>query len=181
MRHSPVLGNSTLLRRTSALAAAAVATLVLAGCGSDETPVAEDPAAETTTAVPTTSAPVEPTDPAPTQTSAPADTPAPDPDALITLDTPADGATVSGSFDASGTANSPEANVPWTILDGSGQKVLHGHFTAEGWMDKLYPYAGSVDVSTLAPGSYTFEVRVDDPSGGEGKPPQKVTRSITVQ
>jgi hypothetical protein len=177
-----VLGNSTLLRRTSALAAAAVAALVLAGCGNDDTtPVAEDPAAETTTAAPTTTAPVEPTEPAPTETSAPAETPTPDADTLITLDAPADGATVTGSFDASGTANSPEANVPWAVLDGTGKKVLHGYFTAEGWMDKLYPYAGSVDVSSLAPGSYTFEVRVDDPSGGEGKPPQKVTRSIAVQ
>jgi hypothetical protein len=180
MRNSPVLGTSTLLRRTSALAGAALVTvLALAGCGDDATPVAEDPAAETTPAAPTTSAPAEPTEPA--TTSAPPETATPDPDALITLDQPADGAAVSGSFDANGTANSPEANVPWVIRDGSGKKVLDGYFTAEGWMDKLYPYAGTVDVSSLAPGSYTFEVRIDDTSDGEGKPAQKVSRSITVQ
>lgn len=184
MRNSPVLGNSTLLRRTSVLAAAAVASLALAGCAdSDGSPVAEEPAPETSSAAATSSAAVEPSE-TPTETpstSTPAATEAPDADTLITLETPADGATVSGSFDVKGTANSPEANVPWRLLDASGAKVQKGHFTAEGWMDKLYPYAGTVDVSKLAPGAYTFEVSVDDPSGGEGKPAQKVARPITVQ
>ena len=178
MRNSPVLRDSTLVRRTSAVAVAAVAALALGGCGSDEPSTAQDPAAETTSAAPTTSAPASPTE-SPTATpteSAPAAG-----DTLITLDAPAEGATVSGTFDAKGTANSPEANVPWRILDASGAKVLDGFFTAEGWMDKLYPYAGPVDVSSLAPGTYTFVVSIDDPSGGEGKPAQKVSRSITVQ
>jgi hypothetical protein len=184
MRNSPVLGNSTLLRRTSLLAAAALTALALTACGGtdDTTNVADDPAADPTTSAPTTSAPAEPTETPAATTSAPPESASPAAgDALITLDTPADGATVSGSFDAKGTANSPEANVPWRIFDASGKKVLHGHFTAEGWMDKLYPYAGSVDVSKLAAGTYTFEVAIDDPSGGEGKPAQKVDRSITVQ
>lgn len=185
MRNSPVLGNSTLLRRTSVLAAAALTTLALAGCASSSgnDSVAQDPATETTTSTaPTSSAPVEPTETPSTSSSAPTQTATPvSADTLITLDTPTDGETVSGSFDVKGTANSPEANVPWRILDAGGHKVLHGYFTAEGWMDKLYPYAGTVDVSKLAPGSYTFEVSVDDPSGGEGKAPQKVDRSITVQ
>jgi len=188
MRNSPVLGNSTLLRRASVLAAAAVATFALAACGDDTTTtVADDPGTETSSAAPTTSAPVQPSEtpstsaPASTSAAATSSTSPVSEDTLITLDAPADGATVSGSFDASGTANSPEANVPWRILDANGKKVLHGHFTAEGWMDKLYPYAGTVDVSTLSAGSYTFEVSIDDPSGGEGKAPQKVDRAITVQ
>jgi hypothetical protein len=188
MRNSPVLANSTLLRRTSVLAAAAVATLALAACGTDDTTttVADDPAtsAAPTSSAPASSAPAEPTETPSTASSSAAATSSTSPvgeDTLITLDAPADGATVAGSFDASGTANSPEANVPWRILDASGKKVLHGHFTAEGWMDKLYPYAGPVDVSSLGAGSYTFEVSIDDPSGGEGKAPQKVDRAITVQ
>jgi hypothetical protein len=163
-----------------------VASLALAGCAdSDGSDLAEDPAPETSSAAATTSVPAEPaetpTDTPTETTSAPAETQSPDADTLITLETPADGTTVSGSFDVAGTANSPEANVPWRILDAPGAKVQRGHFTAEGWMDKLYPYAGTVDVSKLAAGSYTFEVSIDDPSGGEGKPPQKVTRVIVVQ
>ena len=182
MRNSPVLGNSTLLRRTSLLAAAAVASLALAGCGdSGGDAVAEDPATEATSAAPTTSAPVEPSE-TPTETASSSDpTESPAADTLITLETPADGTQVSGSFDVKGTANSPEANVPWRLLDASGAKVRKGHFTAEGWMDKLYPYAGTVDVSKLAAGTYSFEVSVDDPSGGEGKPPEKVTATVIVQ
>lgn len=159
--------------------AALLAALALAGC-SDEGSVAEDPA-ETSSApsepteVETTessSAPAEPTSSAPSTPSA---------DTLITLETPAEGATVSGSFEARGTANSPEANVPWQILAAGGAVALEGFFTAEGWMDALYPYAGTVDVSTLAPGEYVFRVSIDDPSGGEGNPPQSVERHITVQ
>jgi hypothetical protein len=184
MRNSPVLIGSTLVRRTSLLAAAGLTALTLAACGNDDdSSVAQDPAAESTSAAPTTSAPVDPSASASDAATSPAATESSTPDAAknITLDTPADGAAVTGSFQAAGTANSPEANVPWRILDGSGKKVLAGHFTAEGWMDKLYPYAGKVDVSRLAAGTYTFEVAVDDPSGGEGKTPEKVTRSITVQ
>jgi hypothetical protein len=182
MRNSPVLGSSTLLRRTSVLAAAAVASLAIAGCAdSDGNAVAEDPAPETSSAAATTSAPVEPSETPTETTSAPAETETPDADTLITLEAPADGATVSGSFDVKGTANSPEANVPWRLLDGTGAKVQKGHFTAEGWMDKLYPYAGTVDVSKLPAGTYTFEVSIDDPSGGEGKPPQKVSATVVVQ
>lgn len=99
----------------------------------------------------------------------------------ITLAQPAEGAAVTGSFVASGKANSPEANVPWQVQDASGKAVLHGAATAKGWMDKLYPWQAKVDVSKLPPGTYTFVARTDDPSGGEGKPPEKVGATIKVQ
>lgn len=148
----------------------------LTGCGSSGNNVAEDPA---------TSAPTSASTPATSGSSPDAptsdDSSASPADVLITLDEPADGAAVSGSFTVSGTANSTEANVPWRVVDASGKKVLEGAFTADGWMDKLYPYRGSVDVSSLAPGTYTFVVQVDDESDGESStPPQKVSRTITV-
>lgn len=161
--------------RGAAAAGLLVVAFALTGCGSSGT-VADDPA----TTASTMSAAASSQAASPGAPTSEASVPAPG-DVLITLDEPANGAAVSGSFKASGTANSNEANVPWRILDASGTKVLDGSFTADGWMDKLYPYTGSVDVSTLKPGTYTFVVQVDDESDGEAStPPQKVSRSITV-
>ena len=101
--------------------------------------------------------------------------------ALVSITAPEEGAVVSGSFTASGVANSNEANVPWQIKRGD-KVVKSGFSTAEGWMDKLYPWTSEpIDVSGLAPGEYTFVAMTDDPSGGEGFGPQVDTRSITVR
>ena len=49
-------------------------------------------------------------------------------------------------------------------------------------MDKLYPWETAVDVSGLAPGTYTFVALTDDPSGGaEGAGPTYDTRTIVVE
>ncbi|QIG42729.1 hypothetical protein G5V58_07980 [Nocardioides anomalus] len=101
--------------------------------------------------------------------------------ALVNITEPAEGATVSGTFTASGVANSFEATVPWQIRDGSGQKVQEGFATAEGWGDKLYPWQAPVDVSALAPGTYTFVASTDDAADGEGAGPTEDTKTITVQ
>jgi len=108
---------------------------------------------------------------------------APDVDvlALVNVTEPAQGSTVADTFTASGVANSFEATVPWEIRDADGKQVLDGFATAEGWMDKLYPWESPVDVSALAPGTYTFVAMTDDPSGGEGKGPTEDTKTITVQ
>lgn len=158
----------------------------LTGCGSSGNTLAQDPGTQaptgTSSTAPSSSAPSS-SSPAAPETSASSTESAAQPRAagtLITLDEPTDRASVSGTFKASGMANSPEANVPWQILDSHGAKVLNGAFTAEGWMDKLYPFHGSVDVSSLAPGSYTFVVSISDQSDGEGTPPQKVSRAISV-
>lgn len=100
--------------------------------------------------------------------------------ALVNVTTPEQGSSVSGSFTASGVASSFEANVPWEIRDGS-EVVASGFATAEGWMDKLYPWSTEVDVSDLAPGEYTFVAMTDDPSGGEGGGPFVDTKSITIR
>ena len=101
--------------------------------------------------------------------------------AHVNLTTPEEGATVSGSFTAEGRASSFEATVPWQIRDGDGKVVQEGFTTAEGWIDKLYPFTAEVDVSKLAPGSYTFVALTDDPSGGEGGGPHEDTRTIVVE
>jgi hypothetical protein len=103
--------------------------------------------------------------------------------ALVNVTTPEEGATVSGTFTASGASSSFEATTPWEIREGGadGKVVMDGFATAEGWMDKLYPWESEVDVSDLPAGEYTFVAMTDDPSGGEGAGPTVDTKSITIQ
>jgi Immunoglobulin-like domain of bacterial spore germination len=100
--------------------------------------------------------------------------------AFVNVTEPAEGASVSGTFTASGVANSFEATVPWEIRDQDGKKVLDGFATAEGWGDHLYPWESQVDLSGLPPGTYTFVALTDDPSDGEGAGPTEDTKTITV-
>jgi hypothetical protein len=101
--------------------------------------------------------------------------------ALVNVTTPEEGQEVSGTFTAEGVANSFEATVPWEVRDESGAKVLDGFATAEGWADKLYPWKSDVDVSSLAPGTYTFVAMTDDPSEGEGGGPTEDSKTIVVK
>ena len=101
--------------------------------------------------------------------------------AFMNVTTPEEGATVSGSFTAEGVGSSFEATVPWEVRDESGTAVVEGFTTAEGFIDKLYPWTAEVDVSGLAPGTYTFVAMTDDPSDGEGAGPTEDTKTIVVQ
>ena len=59
---------------------------------------------------------------------------------LVSITAPEQGAVVSGdTLEASGVGSSFEANLLWEIRQGD-QVVLDGFATAEGWMDKLYPW-----------------------------------------
>lgn len=172
-----------LSRVPAAALVAALTVTALAGCGEDpidevgsDAPASEATPEETTSEpTATESTPAESTEPTATSTNVRTSD-------NITLRKPAEGATVSGSFTAAGKANSPEANVPWQVRDADGTVVVEGFATAEGWMDKLYPWRTKVDVSELAPGSYTFVAMTEDPSGGaEGKGAEEVSASITVE
>ncbi len=101
---------------------------------------------------------------------------------LVSVTAPEQGATVTGdTLEASGVASSFEATVPWEIRQGD-EVVLDGFATAEGWMDKLYPWETSIDVSGLEAGDYTFVARTDDPSGGaEGAGAEEDTKDFTLQ
>lgn len=84
----------------------------------------------------------------------------------VNLTTPEEGQEVTGTLDVEGVSNSNEANVPWLIEDSAGTDVASGAITAMGWMgEKLFPFRDSIDVSSLDPGTYTFIVMTDDPSG----------------
>ena len=72
------------------------------------------------------------------------------------------------------------------IKKGDTVKVIAGRdkgfATADGWMDKLYPWTTQVNVSKLAPGTYTFVAMTYDPSGGaEGAGPTEDTKTIIVK
>lgn len=101
--------------------------------------------------------------------------------ALVNITEPAEGSAVSGTFTATGRASSFEATVPWVLENAAGKEVLRGFSNAEGWVDKLYPWETSVDVSALKPGRYTFVARTDDPSNGEGGGPTEDTKRITIE
>jgi hypothetical protein len=101
--------------------------------------------------------------------------------ALVSVSSLSDGETVNDRFVVSGVANSFEATVPWEVRQGD-QVVAKGSATADGWMDKLYPWTTTVNVSKLAPGTYTFAAMTDDPSGGaEGAGPTEDTKTIVVK
>lgn len=102
--------------------------------------------------------------------------------ALVSLSDPAEGAVVTGEvLTVTGVASSFEATVPWRVLR-DGVAVRRGIFTATGWVDRLHPFRGTIDVSGLAPGRYLLEVSTSDPSGGaEGAAPFRDTRGFEVR
>lgn len=101
--------------------------------------------------------------------------------ALVNITTPEEGATASATLSVEGVASSFEATVPYAVLDSTGTEVVSDFATAEGWVDKLYPFTAEVDISTLEPGTYTFVARTDDPSGGEGPGAFEDTKTFTVE
>ncbi|WP_435771100.1 Gmad2 immunoglobulin-like domain-containing protein [Nocardioides sp. SYSU DS0651] len=101
--------------------------------------------------------------------------------ALVDVTEPTEGATVGETFTANGRASSFEGTVVWEVLDEDGAVVLNGFAQADGWVDRLYPWETQVSTTSLAPGSYTFVARTDDPSDGEGSGPTEDTKRITVR
>jgi len=103
--------------------------------------------------------------------------------ALVNLSDPSEGQQVSGTLHVTGVACTFEATVPWQLLQGT--KVVDTNaFMAEQGCDgvKLYPFAGDVDLSGLASGTYVLRIQEDDPSGGaEGAGPSSDTRTIVVE
>jgi hypothetical protein len=102
---------------------------------------------------------------------------------LMSIGYPREHSVVSGTFTASGENNGNEATMTWRIEDASGTVVREGFATAEGWMgERLFPWqTDPIDVSDLAPGTYTFVAANPDMSAGEGFPPDTDTRSIIVE
>lgn len=97
--------------------------------------------------------------------------------ALVQIDYPREGETVSSPLTVEGEAAAFEANVPWRVLDDSGVEVETGAtMTSEG--QTFAPFSFEVE---LEPGTYLVEISEDDPSGGEGGTPTTDTRTVTVE
>lgn len=99
---------------------------------------------------------------------------------LVNVTMPEEATVVGDTFTATGVASSFEGNVPWEVRRG-GEVVLDGFATADGYLDRLYPWSAEVDVSRLDPGTYTFVAMTSDPSGGEGGGPTEDTKTIRVE
>ena len=98
----------------------------------------------------------------------------------MSLTTPTEGQEVSGSFRASGLNNAFEATAGWQIWRGD-EVVLQGSTLAAGaYEERLFPWHDRIDVSGLAPGTYTFLARNDDPTD-DGIGAATDTRTIVVR
>lgn len=100
----------------------------------------------------------------------------------MNITTPEQGATVSGTLELTGVANSFEASAGWELRQGD-KVVKKGPWMAEGWMEeRLFPFEVSVDLAGVAPGDYTIWATTDDPTGGtEGVGAMTDSKDITVQ
>lgn len=99
---------------------------------------------------------------------------------LVSLTTPAEGAAADGDLAVSGVASSFEATVVLRLTDAAGTVVVDSFATAEGWIDRLYPFSTTLDLTGLDPGTYTLTAATDDPSAEEGPGPMTDTRTVVV-
>ncbi|RNM13868.1 Gmad2 immunoglobulin-like domain-containing protein [Nocardioides pocheonensis] len=98
-----------------------------------------------------------------------------DVEALVQVDAPAEGSTVSSPFTVTGRAATFEANVVWELKQ--GDTVAKKGFTTAQECCTLSPYSFQV---TAPPGTYTLVVHDTDESG-QNLPVDQDTKQITVQ
>jgi hypothetical protein len=103
--------------------------------------------------------------------------------ALVQLSTPDEGQVFPGdaAVHVTGAANSFESNVGWRLQRWEGTEIVgQGSFMATGYMgERLFPFAGEINLEGIPAGRYLLMVSTDDPSG-EGKFFTD-TRLITVE
>lgn len=97
----------------------------------------------------------------------------------VSISDPAEGEAYEGFMVARGAAYSFEATVGWEIRDEADRVVMEG-FTTTLDSTRFAAWETRIDLSDLAPGSYTFEARTDDPAV-EPPGPDTDTRTIIVR
>jgi hypothetical protein len=99
---------------------------------------------------------------------------------MMNVTLPEEGMVVSGdTLSAEGVASAFEATFQWEIR--LGDQVVAKDFAMTQECCKLSPWTVSVDVSGLAPGTYTFVATNDDPSGGEGFAPDSDSKTFVIE
>ena len=99
---------------------------------------------------------------------------------MMNVTLPEEGMVVSGdTLGAEGVASAFEATFQWEIR--LGDQVVAKDFAMTQECCKLSPWTVSVDVSGLAPGTYTFVATNDDPSGGEGFAPDSDSKTFVIE
>ena len=95
---------------------------------------------------------------------------------LVQINDPNEGDVLSGTVTVTGEAAVFEATLPWEVrtLDGA---VVQSGFTMTTEGQTFAPFSLEL---TLEPGEYVVELTEDDPSGGEGRPPDSDSRTFTV-
>jgi len=97
--------------------------------------------------------------------------------ALLEVAAPVPNQKISSPVLISGKSNFFEANTNIRIVDDSGNILASTFATAEGWMDKLYPFSQKVEYSK--PQTKNGLVEVFDESPKDGKETNKI--SIPVE
>jgi hypothetical protein len=99
---------------------------------------------------------------------------------MMNVTLPEDGMVVSGdTLGAEGVASAFEATFQWEIR--LGDQVVAKDFAMTQECCKLSPWEVGVDLSDLAPGTYTFVATNDDPSGGEGFAPDSDSKTFVIE
>lgn len=94
----------------------------------------------------------------------------------VSVISPGDGATVSSPFRVQGRAAAFEGNVQWELI--RGDTVVRRGFATAAQCCTLAPYSFRVQAP---PGSYLLVVHDEDASGGQGVPPTRDTKQLTVR
>jgi hypothetical protein len=99
---------------------------------------------------------------------------------MMNVTVPEEGMLVSGdSLEAEGVASAFEATFQWEIR--LGDQVVARDFGMTEVCCELSPWEVSVDLSDLAPATYTFVATNDDPSGGEGFAPDSDSKTFVIE
>ncbi|WP_340540335.1 Gmad2 immunoglobulin-like domain-containing protein [Nocardioides sp. GXZ039] len=100
---------------------------------------------------------------------------------LVNIGLPEEGAKASGTLKIDGMASSFEATVRYFVTSESGATVVDDSAMAKGWINRLYPWKATIDLSGFEPGTYVLHAQTDDPTGGEGPGPFEDTRTFVVE